>query len=259
MKHDRSARSPGPGLEEHLATWGLDGRVTRMLVLVPILFFALAVLASLSAPSAYIALTDEDGLVEWLQVAALVAAGVIFMLVASRGWRLGRRFEPVAQALIGIGALVVAGEEISWGQRIFGWATPQLFDSINYQGETNLHNTIALESVMKLTEIGLGAFGAFVPLVAVAHRAPQWIRSSLLVPPIALVSFFLITFLHWTSRIVIDPSRSIARLSEAAELALFTGGALFAWLCLRRLRRASVQVLRSAPLPDMADLRRGRA
>ena len=32
-----------------------------------------------------------------------------------------------------------AMEEISWGQRIFGWETPQTFEG-NVQEETNLHN-----------------------------------------------------------------------------------------------------------------------
>ncbi|MDD5014567.1 MAG: hypothetical protein PHW73_05630 [Atribacterota bacterium] len=31
-------------------------------------------------------------------------------------------------------------EEISWGQRIFGWNTPNALSSINYQNETNIHN-----------------------------------------------------------------------------------------------------------------------
>ena len=32
------------------------------------------------------------------------------------------------------------GEEISWGQRIFGWDTPQAFEQANVQRETNIHN-----------------------------------------------------------------------------------------------------------------------
>ena len=32
------------------------------------------------------------------------------------------------------------GEEISWGQRIFGWDTPQAFEQANIQRETNIHN-----------------------------------------------------------------------------------------------------------------------
>ena len=32
------------------------------------------------------------------------------------------------------------GEEISWGQRIFGWQTPTWWNHMNVQGETNIHN-----------------------------------------------------------------------------------------------------------------------
>jgi hypothetical protein len=31
-------------------------------------------------------------------------------------------------------------EEISWGQRIFGWNTPDALSAINYQNETTIHN-----------------------------------------------------------------------------------------------------------------------
>jgi len=31
-------------------------------------------------------------------------------------------------------------EEISWGQRIFGWETPVAWKKLNLQNETNIHN-----------------------------------------------------------------------------------------------------------------------
>ncbi|OOZ35386.1 hypothetical protein [Solemya velesiana gill symbiont] len=34
-----------------------------------------------------------------------------------------------------------AGEEVSWGQWYFLWDTPEVFQEINDQNETNLHNT----------------------------------------------------------------------------------------------------------------------
>jgi len=43
--------------------------------------------------------------------------------------------------LVGSGILfLMFGEEISWGQRIFGWESRGVFDEYNYQKETNLHN-----------------------------------------------------------------------------------------------------------------------
>jgi hypothetical protein len=40
---------------------------------------------------------------------------------------------------------VCAGEEISWGQRIFGWETPESWSAKNAQSETNLHNLVVVE------------------------------------------------------------------------------------------------------------------
>ena len=54
---------------------------------------------------------------------------------------------------------LVMMEEISWGQRIFGIATPESFQSINYQGETNIHNTAGLFDSLFLNSLA----GFFVP------------------------------------------------------------------------------------------------
>ena len=36
--------------------------------------------------------------------------------------------------------LLIFGEEMSWGQRIFGWESTGVFKEYNYQQETNIHN-----------------------------------------------------------------------------------------------------------------------
>jgi hypothetical protein len=35
---------------------------------------------------------------------------------------------------------ILGMEEISWGQRIFNWETPEAWSKVNYQDETNVHN-----------------------------------------------------------------------------------------------------------------------
>jgi len=42
--------------------------------------------------------------------------------------------------LVGLGCVYFAGEELSWGQSVFHWDTPQLMEEVNDQGETNIHN-----------------------------------------------------------------------------------------------------------------------
>ena len=85
-------------------------------------------------------LEGEDGLSEWWSVAAYfvgsAAAGATAWAVRSAGHR-GLSYFHIALAL---GCFVFAMEEISWGQRILGFGTPEALEGGNQQGETTLHN-----------------------------------------------------------------------------------------------------------------------
>ena len=71
-----------------------------------------------------------------LQLVGIVA----FVMVARKYARQRNWLAMVTAILVAIVLFVMVGEELSWGQRIFGWATPDSFASINEQSETNLHN-----------------------------------------------------------------------------------------------------------------------
>lgn len=84
---------------------------------------------------------DEDGVFEWFTALCLITSGLIML---ANSWRLkGTQASLVIKflcALGGIGILFVGMEEISWGQRIFGWETKGIFAEHNDQLETNFHN-----------------------------------------------------------------------------------------------------------------------
>lgn len=80
----------------------------------------------------------EDGLVEY--------ATAIFLFIACLAL-IGhaRRTSGRVRWLLAFYALAfffAAGEEVSWGQRIFGIESTEFFTENNYQGETNLHNLV---------------------------------------------------------------------------------------------------------------------
>ena len=85
---------------------------------------------------------QEDGVVEWLTVVGLLLGCFIclqrfFKLLKKRtAWFLFVTF------FAGMFLFFAAGEEISWGQRIFGIESSEYFKEHNKQGETNLHNLI---------------------------------------------------------------------------------------------------------------------
>jgi hypothetical protein len=42
--------------------------------------------------------------------------------------------------LVTLACVYFAGEELSWGQHLVGWVTPEVLMDLNDQGETNIHN-----------------------------------------------------------------------------------------------------------------------
>jgi hypothetical protein len=87
-------------------------------------------------------LAREDGPVEWLTVMALVlSCGVCIHRVMTLKSQKNAMFIFV-WSFLALFAFFGAGEEISWGQRIFGIESSEWFKQNNAQAETNLHNLV---------------------------------------------------------------------------------------------------------------------
>jgi hypothetical protein len=84
---------------------------------------------------------SEDSIVEDITAVALFAAATLGVFLALRARRAGRPARVWGfYALVAAAVFVIGMEEISWGQWIFFWNSPETFKEINSQGETNLHN-----------------------------------------------------------------------------------------------------------------------
>jgi hypothetical protein len=82
---------------------------------------------------------SENGIIEYLQVVLLILA--IYFLFSSRIFFYDNNKSIYYLIIIKIiGLTYFLGEEISWGQHIFKWASPDFFIDLNNQKETNLHN-----------------------------------------------------------------------------------------------------------------------
>ena len=69
--------------------------------------------------------------------------------------------------IFGLGCVYFLGEEISWGQHLGGWETPDAWKEINDQNETNLHNTSGwLDQIPRtVLTIGIICGGVIFPLL----------------------------------------------------------------------------------------------
>lgn len=120
------------------------GEVIQTCALICIaVFLGYAVYISRVDPEAFrYSLVIEDGFVESVTVLVLLATMVVCIrrILLLRGER-SSLFLSVT-ALLAALCFFGAGEEISWGQRIFGLETPEFFEENNAQGEIGLHNLV---------------------------------------------------------------------------------------------------------------------
>lgn len=122
--------------------------------------------------------TVEDGFTEWCTFLALFAA---FVLCARRLLTLWSTRSPRFLFIVGFLALFCffgAGEEISWGQRIVGFESPEFFLDNNSQQEAGIHNleiTIGDKSY-KLNRIVFGRGLAIMFFIYLAVMTPLYRR-----------------------------------------------------------------------------------
>jgi hypothetical protein len=109
----------------------------------PFLLLATLVLTYVLAPGFYVAhviqIDRREGQI--LERVTFGCALLAAFLLAWASLRLARRGPRLAATLMGIAAAAFffAGEEVSWGQSLIGWRTPESYRP--YAVETNLHNT----------------------------------------------------------------------------------------------------------------------
>jgi hypothetical protein len=218
--------------------WGILPRRALMTSLLPL---AIAVLAAATVlhPPLYIWLLDEDSLVEWLQFFSLLAVAILLPVLAFRLYKTGRRGMALLYAVVAIGVLFTAGEEISWGQRIFGWQTPEAVEAINRQGETTVHNIGGVQELVPAAMLLASLYGACAPLVwaAVRARFKKAGPAHLIFPPLCLVPAFGLAAAYRLFRLLLWPSPDygVSEYAEVMEFCLYLGVALFCWFNLRRL------------------------
>lgn len=147
-------------------------------------------------PVAYIWATYEDFIGEWSQTYFFLAAAILSVFVALRKTHYRWFF-----VVLTFACSYVVLEEISWGQRIFGFSTPEFLTARNLQGEANLHNvfagpysTLLKDSLSIALALGLIGYGLVYPIArSLNWRIALWLdRLGVAPPPVILWPFFTV-------------------------------------------------------------------
>ncbi|MFK5690603.1 hypothetical protein ACI3EY_13145 [Ornithinimicrobium sp. LYQ92] len=177
--------------------------------------------------------TGEDGVVEWATVIGyLLALGVAATLVP-RLWR-NLRLTAVAYVVLCMGFFFIAGEEVSWGQRLLGFEGPPALVEANLQDEANLHNLLDRYALHALY-ILIGLWGVGVGRWVVRHV--RWLRPGYAYAPSREVVWWFLPVLAYyvyidyavpaLGLLGLEAGEGPPRFQEVVELLLAVGFLLF--------------------------------
>ncbi len=107
--------------------------------------------------------TKEDGILEYSTAIFLFLAAIVSFIRFFKNIRNKNILKAITALFFVVALVFVSGEEISWGQRIFGIDSSEFFKDNNTQGEMNLHNLRILGVKLNLLIFGkiLSFFLAF--------------------------------------------------------------------------------------------------
>ncbi len=179
---------------EQLPTWlWLWFPPILLLIIVPLKLFA---------PDLYALWIDgELGLIELsTPVISIIGAVIGVQIIRTSSPLLSHRVR-IWVLLTTLGCVYFAGEELSWGQHLVGWATPEYLEAINDQEETNLHNISSWfdQKPRLLLELWVLIGGVVWPLYRLSKRSPLtvtngegfWLWPTAEVLPTALLAIFV--------------------------------------------------------------------
>lgn len=230
--------------------------------IVSVVFFSYIIYAFFS-DDLLIKLGDEDGFFEWLTALFFLVSSVIFLIVF---WRTKNVF------LLGLALIFFlgAGEEISWGQRLFGFATPESIKKLNTQREFNLHNLEFFDGVNsdfkkkkgleRIFEVNVlfrlfsVTFCVLIPLFFLYIRPRFRVNKKIQMPvaPVTIGVFFFISWLIFYSLkyAILPRGRVIWYYLSSGEIFEFTASFVYFLIALYFFKRKDDGFLGKYPVAE---------
>lgn len=207
----------------------------------------------------------EDGFFEWMTALFFFSAAVTFFIVFLRTKNI---------FLLGLAFIFFmgAGEEISWGQRVFGFNTPESLNKVNVQHEFNLHNLEVFndsdaihgkkKGFERILEINMlfrlfsVTFCMLIPLFFL-YMKPKWKMNKKLQMPVAPFTIGMFFFISWATfyslKWYIFPLTSLDKkvyFLTSGEIFEFTAALIYFLIALYFFKRKDDGFLGKYPVPD---------
>lgn len=229
-------------LKAAVRTYRIKPSFVKAIVLSPVAIVLLYGFAIAFPPTRSLAFTslNEGNLIETLTFVFLLLGGILGLLLT---WRTKERGDEILvvgfYAMLSIGLLLIAMEEVAWGQKLLWFKTfetPSALTEINAQDEVTLHNIGELQGRSEFFRLAFG-LGGLLGVWASSSRRLRKVG----VPTILLPWFSIVTILagvdlyndYYPIQAQLDSG--LQRLSELVEMMIGISMLLFVWLNARRL------------------------
>lgn len=140
--------------------------------------------------------TGEDGFIENGSAIFLLSSSLLLLYRFFKLFKHKELFWKIGVLGLSIVFFFGAGEEISWGQRIFNVESSQYFLENNAQGETNLHNMVVGETkINKLifSQLLTAVLIIYLIITPLLYRKFEWIKK--------LANKFAVPIVQWNHTI----------------------------------------------------------
>jgi len=175
--------------------------LNTIILLFPIVFASAMIWLRINHYSTYEIIGREDHIIEYSQFFFFLFGGIVALVIACK-------FKKICKLMfflflfIAFGLIIVAGEEISWGERIFNIESHEIFDGetkipvlkYNVQGEMNLHNFKPIHNIVGYLYLIVGSYFIFSWIFAKTFLKSKKILKPylpFLIPPPLLSLYFL--------------------------------------------------------------------
>lgn len=167
-------------------------------------------------------IAKEDHLIENFQAIFLFFSGILSLFIA-KAYLKKSMIISILFFLAAVGLIFVAGDEISWGQRILRIATPEYIGRSNAQNEITVHNYMAFHGSVHFLFLLIGIYGSimFIVYKYFGKTLGRFRYFYVLIPPAYLFPFFFAGFLY--NFVISLGDHTIGDWSEPTELMLYLG------------------------------------
>jgi hypothetical protein len=236
-------------LKAAVRTYRIKPSFVKAIVLSPVAIVLLYGFAIAFPPTRSLAFTslNEGNLIETLTFVFLLLGGILGLLLT---WRTKERGDEILvvgfYAMLSIGLLLTAMEEVAWGQNLLWFKTfetPSAFTEINRQNETTLHNIGYLNGRGAFLRLAIGFGGLLCVWASSRQRFRKIGAPTILLPWFSIIVILVVLVLYsdwlefWGDFFPMQEQigKALHGLQELVEMMVGISMLLFVWLNARML------------------------